>query len=144
MNLARTAALMLVLVFVITLLGSCGGDGNDKNKSATATQSAGQGSDGADEEIKLTLVAENTKFDKTTLEVPTGKDVTLTMENKDSVEHTFSLYQSADSTDPLFAGQKFPGPAILTYQFTAPETPGTYHFRCDIHPNAMNGDFVVK
>ena len=144
MNLARTGALMLVLVFVITLLGSCGGDGNDKNKSATATQSAGQGSDGADEEIKLTLVAENTKFDKTTLEAPAGKDVALTMENKDSIEHTFSLYPSADSKDPLFAGQRFAGPSFLTYGFTAPETPGTYHFQCDIHPNAMKGDFVVK
>ena len=144
MNLARTGALMLVLVFVITLLGSCGGDGNDKNKSATATQAAGQGSDGADEEIKLTLVAENTKFDKTTLEAPAGKDVALTMENKDSIEHTFSLYPSADSKDPLFAGQRFAGPSFLTYGFTAPETPGTYHFQCDIHPNAMKGDFVVK
>ena len=144
MNLARTAALMLVLVFVITLLGSCGGDGNDKNKSATATQSAGQGSDGAVEEIKLTLVAENTKFDKTTLEASAGKDVALTMENKDSIEHTFSLYPSADSKDPLFAGQRFAGPSFLTYGFTAPETPGTYHFQCDIHPNAMKGDFVVK
>ena len=144
MNLARTGALMLVLVFVITLLGSCGGDGNDKNKSATATQSAGQGSDGADEEIKLTLVAENTKFDKTTLEAPAGKDVALTMENKDSIEHTFSLYPLADSKDPLFAGQRFAGPSFLTYGFTAPETPGTYHFQCDIHPNAMKGDFVVK
>ena len=144
MNLARTGALMLVLVFVITLLGSCGGDGNDKNKSATATQAAGQGSDGADEEIKLTLVAENTKFDKTTLEAPAGKDVALTMENKDSIEHTFSLYPLADSKDPLFAGQRFAGPSFLTYGFTAPETPGTYHFQCDIHPNAMKGDFVVK
>ncbi len=144
MNLARTAALMLVLVFVITLLGSCGGGGNDKDKSATATQAAGQGSDGADEEIKLTLVAENTKFDKTTLEAPAGKDVALTMENKDSIEHTFSLYPSADSKDPLFAGQRFAGPSFLTYGFTAPETPGTYHFQCDIHPNAMKGDFVVK
>jgi len=139
---ARTTALILALVLVTTLLGGCGG-GDDNNKSSTATQST-SASDGAEDEVKLTLVAENTKFDKTTLEAPTGKDVTLTMENKDSVEHTFSLYQSADSTDPLFAGQKFPGPAILTYQFTAPETPGTYHFRCDIHPNAMNGDFVVK
>ena len=143
MNLARTAALMLVLVFVITLLGSCGGDGDDKSKSATATQSA-SASDGADDEVKLTLVAENTKFDKTTLDAPAGKDVALTMENKDSVEHTFSLYQSADSNDLLAGGEKFSGPSFLTYQFQAPETPGTYQFRCDIHPSAMNGDFIVK
>jgi plastocyanin len=142
MKLARTAALTLVFVFVVTLIGGCGGDGDDKSKSATATQSAS--SDGADDEVKLTLVAENTKFDKTTLEAPAGKDVALTMENKDSVEHTFSLYRSADSNDLLAGSEKFSGPSFLTYQFQAPETPGTYQFRCDIHPSAMNGDFIVK
>jgi plastocyanin len=143
MKLAHAAALIIVLVLVTTILGGCGGDSDDKNKSATATQSA-SASDGEDDEIKLTLVAENTKFDKTTLEAPAGKDVTLTMENKDSVDHTFSLYQTAASTEKLAGGQAFSGPAFLTYQFTAPETPGTYHFQCDIHPSAMKGDFVVK
>ena len=142
MKLARTAALMLVFVFVVTLIGGCGGDGDDKSKSATATQSAS--SDGADDEVKLTLVAEDTKFDKTTLEAPAGKDVALTMENKDSIEHTFALYETEAATSRLAGGQTFSGPAFLTYQFTAPETPGTYHFQCDIHPSAMNGDFVVK
>src|SRR5216117_261776 len=143
MKLARIAALILVLVFVTTILGGCGGDGDDKNKSATATQSA-SASDGEDDEAKLTLVAENTKFDKTTLEAPAGKDVALTMENKDSVDHTFTLYETEAATTTLAGGQAFSGPAFLTYQFTAPETPGTYYFRCDIHPTAMNGDFVVK
>ncbi len=143
MRIARIAALALLPVLITAVLAGCGGDDNDKNNSATATQQA-SASDGADEEVKLTLVAENTKFDKTTLEAPAGKDVALTMENKDSIEHTFSLYPSADSKDPLFAGQRFAGPSFLTYGFPAPETPGTYHFQCDIHPSAMKGDFVVK
>ncbi len=142
MKLARIAALALLAALVTVIFAACGGDG-DKDKSATATQS-GSSSDGGDDEVKLTLVAENTKFDKTSLEAPAGKVVILTMENKDSIEHTFSLYQSADSNAPLFAGQKFAGPSFLTYQFTAPDTPGTYHFQCDIHPSTMNGDFIVK
>ncbi len=141
MNFARTAALALLLALVSAFIAGCGGDGNDK--STTTTQSA-SASDDAEKEVNLTLVAENTKFDKTTLEAPAGKDVALTMENKDSIEHTFSLYPSADSKDPLFAGQRFAGPSFLTYGFTAPETPGTYHFQCDIHPSAMKGDFIVK
>ena len=91
-----------------------------------------------------TCQCDRTFHSSRTLEAPAGKDVALTMENKDSIEHTFSLYPSADSKDPLFAGQRFAGPSFLTYGFTAPETPGTYHFQCDIHPNAMKGDFVVK
>jgi len=143
MKLARTAALILALALTTTLLADCGGDGDDKNQSGTATQSS-SATEEADDEIKLTLVAENTKFDKTTLEAPAGKDVTLTMENKDSIEHTFALYETAAATARLAGGQTFSGPAFLTYQFTAPETPGTYHFQCDIHPSAMKGDFVVK
>src|SRR5438093_1528972 len=134
MKFARVAALALLPVLITAVLAACG-DGDDKNKSATATGSAAA-SEAADEEVKLTLVAQNTKFDKTTLEAPAGEDVALTMENKDSIEHTFSMYPSADSKDPLFAGQRFAGPSFLTYGFTAPETPGTYHFQCDIHPNA--------
>ena len=142
MKLARVAALAPLAVLVTVMFAACGGDG-DKDKSATATQS-GSPSDGADDEVKLTLVAENTKFDKTSLEASAGKDVTLTMENKDSIEHTFALYETKAATNRLAGGQTFSGPAFLTYQFTAPETPGTYHFQCDIHPNAMNGEFIVK
>ena len=142
MKFARVAALALLPVLITAVLAACG-DGDDKNKSATATGSAAA-SEAADEEVKLTLVAQNTKFDKTTLEAPAGEDVALTMENKDSIEHTFSLYETAGATEKLAGGQAFSGPAFLTYQFTAPETPGTYHFQCDIHPTAMNGDFVVK
>ena len=139
MNVVRTAALALLLALVSAFIAGCGGGDDDKS-----TQSAGPVSDGEDQEIKLTLVAENTKFDKTTLEARAGEDVALTMENKDSIEHSFALYESAAATERLAGGQTFPGPAFLTYQFPAPETAGTYHFRCDIHPTAMNGDFIVK
>src|SRR5262245_33746500 len=127
MKFARVVALALLPVGISAVLGACGGDNNDKNGPTSATQSVSE-SGGAEEEVKLTLVAQNTKFDKTTLEAPAGKDVTLTMENKDSIEHTFSLYETAGATGLLAGGQKFAGPAFLSYQFTAPETPGTYHF----------------
>lgn len=36
------------------------------------------------------------------------------------------------------------GPATTTYTFTAPSTPGTYFFRCDVHPTVMTGQFIVQ
>jgi len=33
--------------------------------------------------------------------------------------------------------------ATTTYTFTAPSTPGTYFFRCDVHPETMTGQFIV-
>jgi plastocyanin len=137
MNCARTAPLIAALVIVTALLAGCGGDDNGGGGSATATTNAEEG-------VQLQIVAENTKFDKSSLQVPAGAEVTVTMDNRDSLEHSFSLYPSADSNDPLFAGPRFEGPSFLTYEFTAPETPGTYQFRCDVHPQAMRGDFIVK
>ena len=33
-------------------------------------------------------------------------------------------------------------PVKITYVFTAPAIPGTYYFRCDLHPS-MQGQFIV-
>jgi plastocyanin len=137
MSRARTVSLIAAVV-VAALLAACGGNGNGGGGSS-ATQTVDE-----EEGVQLKLVAENTKFDQSSLQAPAGADVALTLENKDTVEHTFSLYPSADSNEPLFAGPRFGGPSFLTYQFTAPETPGTYHFRCDVHPQLMQGDFIVK
>ena len=41
-------------------------------------------------------------------------------------------------------GDTITGPATTTYTFTAPDEAGTYYFRCDVHPEQMNGDFVVQ
>ncbi|HVN74616.1 MAG TPA: hypothetical protein VMT44_08495 [Methanoregula sp.] len=35
-------------------------------------------------------------------------------------------------------------PFTGVYRFTAPETPGTYYFRCDVQPSVMNGEFIVR
>jgi plastocyanin len=32
----------------------------------------------------------------------------------------------------------------MTYEFDAPEEPGAYFFRCDVHPTAMTGTFRVE
>jgi plastocyanin len=136
MKCARTASLILALVFATALVVACGGDGNGDGGGPTATD--------GEEGVQIQLVAENTKFDKSSLQAPIAADVAVTMENKDTVEHTFSLYPSADSNEAIFAGPPFPGPSFLTYEFQAPETPGTYQFRCDVHPQAMTGDFIVR
>jgi hypothetical protein len=33
---------------------------------------------------------------------------------------------------------------VDTEKFTAPSTPGTYYFHCDVHPDQMNGTFIVQ
>jgi len=135
------AALMGAAVF----LAACGDDdddgtGGEPTGTAAATTDEGDGA----EEVELELTAENVQFDKDTLDAQAGAEVSLTLDNKDTVEHSFALYESEGSADELFEGQRFAGPSSLIYQFTAPADPGTYHFQCDVHPAAMQGDFVVQ
>ena len=50
----------------------------------------------------------------------------------------------SDSADEMiYEGRVFNGVKTVRYDFQAPEQPGTYFFRCDVHPVAMVGDFIV-
>jgi plastocyanin len=89
------------------------------------------------------LTAQNVAFDKTTISVPAGASVTINFNNMDSVPHNFALYTDSSASTAIFQGQIITGPAIATYQFTAPSAPGTYFFRCDVHTTIMTGSFIV-
>jgi plastocyanin len=58
--------------------------------------------------------------------------------------HNFAAYTDQTANNVIFQGQIVTGPATATYNFTAPSTPGTYFFRCDIHPTQMTGQFIVQ
>ena len=146
MKYLMTVALRLALVTTVVLFLACGDDdGGEGPVDASLSQGATSPTNGASgEEIELELTVENTEFDKNRLKAPAGSEVSLTLNNQDSVEHNFSLYESEDSDDGLFEGPLLPGPAFLIYQFTAPEGPGTYRFQCDVHPDVMKGEFIVE
>ena len=91
------------------------------------------------------LSAKNIAFDKSTITVPAGADVTVNFDNEDDgIPHNFAVYTDSSATDTIFSGETITGPDTTTYTFTAPSDPGTYYFRCDVHPEQMNGDFVVQ
>ncbi len=80
-----------------------------------------------------------------TITVPHGAQVTINFNNMDSgVIHNFSVYTNASATQAIFTGQMVTGPGTMTYNFTAPAAPGTYFFRCDVHPTIMTGQFIVQ
>jgi plastocyanin len=89
----------------------------------------------------VTLVAQNVAFDSDAITLPAEEDVTLTLDNQDSLPHNLSLYETeadADGQDEaLFQGDNVDGGASIDYEFAAPP-PGEYVFQCDIHP-AMRG-----
>lgn len=93
----------------------------------------------------VAISAQNMKFDRSTITVPARAQVTITFNNLDSgMPHTFSVYTDSSASTPIFQGQSVTGPATTTYTFTAPNTPGTYFSRCDVHPTLMTGQFIVQ
>ncbi len=82
-------------------------------------------------------------FDMTTITVPAGAAVTMNFSNKDVVPHDFALYTDSTAVTVIYKSDTVAGSSSKTYTFNAPTTPGTYYFRCDIHPLAMKGSFVV-
>ncbi|HDR73782.1 MAG TPA: hypothetical protein ENN85_07720 [Methanoculleus sp.] len=107
----------------------------------TATPSP---TNGGGQSVTIDLVAENVAFDTGTLTVPSGAEVTVSFDNRDSVPHNLAVYETVSADNPVFVGEIFSGPAQMTYTFTAPGEPGIYFFRCDVHPQQMTGDFIVE
>jgi predicted lipoprotein with Yx(FWY)xxD motif/plastocyanin len=94
--------------------------------------------------VTLDLIARSIAFDRTSITVPAGASVTINFSNQDSgIPHNFALYTDSSAATPLFVGQTISGTASISYKFTAPTAPGTYFFRCDVHPATMTGSFIV-
>lgn len=86
------------------------------------------------------------KFDKDTITVKAGSQVTLKFTNKASgVPHNWSAYTDSTASEPI-PGAKTEictGSCEKEITFTAPDQPGNYFFRCDVH-NSMKGTLVVE
>jgi cytochrome c oxidase subunit 2 len=82
----------------------------------------------------LEVAAENSVFDKDTLEAPAGEPFTIEFNNRDvGVLHNVAIYTERTARESVFVGDIFPGPEVRNYQISALEV-GQYFFRCDVHP----------
>jgi plastocyanin len=108
--------------------------------SATSSQAGVSVAQGA----TVGLIAKNIAYNRSTITVPAGANVTVNFDNQDSgIPHNFAVYETSAAQSAIFKGEIITGPAKTTYTFTAPSKPGTYFFRCDVHPTQMTGQFVV-
>lgn len=94
--------------------------------------------------VTVDLKAKNVAFDKNSITVPAGARVTMNFDNQESIPHNFALYDSPQAQKAIFVGEVITGPRTIVYTFDAPTEPGTYFFRCDIHPMTMTGQFIVQ
>ena len=94
--------------------------------------------------VTINLAAQNVAFNTNSITVAAGASITVNFNNMDSVPHNFAVYTNSTATTIIFQGAVITGPTTTTYKFTAPTTPGTYFFRCDVHPTIMTGTFIVQ
>jgi plastocyanin len=138
--------LILISVLVLVSLAACTSSqaSSTTTSNSNMTTSTSPGSTTV-QRVTIDLAAEHFAFDKSTISVPIGAIVTVNFNNKDSgIPHNFAVYNDSSASQTIFKGQNITGPATTTYTFTAPSTPGTYFFRCDVHPTQMTGSFIVQ
>lgn len=115
--------------------------------SSTTTTSSGSGTSSTSckpSGTTLELSAQNATFDTDCLAAPAGKPFTIVFDNTDpGVPHNVAIYTDSSASTVLFKGDVVSGPLKVTYHVDALD-PGTYYFRCDVHPTTMTGTFVVK
>jgi plastocyanin len=129
-------ALSLVIAPACTTEPDSPADGNGSTDNGTTVEPP------AGPAVSETLSAESIAFDTGEIAVPAGADVTITFNNNDAVTHNLAVYQTSNAAEIIFRGEIIPRGAI-DYRFDAPSEPGTYFFRCDVHPTFMTGEFVV-
>ncbi len=85
-------------------------------------------------------------FDKKEISVKSGGRVRVRLSNQDvAVLHNIAFYKSSTeltAVAPGSIGTIFTGPGVDDTAFDVP-APGSYFFRCDVHPTTMTGTFTV-
>jgi plastocyanin len=152
-NMASLVKWLVILVLALTVLGAtaCSSSSNPATSSAPTVTgpntglitNPGSGTPSA-ASVTINVSAKNMAFDTNTISVLPGAKVTLIFTNNDSgIRHNVAVYFDSTAAKSIFVGQIITGVNSVTYNFTAPTAPGTYFFRCDIHPTAMTGQFIV-
>lgn len=88
----------------------------------------------------VAIVASGMAFDRAELLVQADQAFALLFENRESAPHNIAILDPG-SGQSIYAGEVFGGQDSRTYAVPAIR-PGTYQFRCDVHPD-MAGTLVA-
>ena len=135
---------LLVIAFVVSWVALYGGAQLVKQDKVAAAESGGGAGPGPGP-VSVTIIAQNLAFDLDRLVANAGSEFNVTLDNRDAgVPHNIAFYTDRSGSQAILVGELITGPATETVTFTAPASPGTYFFRCDVHPDTMTGAFIVQ
>ena len=92
-------------------------------------------------EADVTVTAQGNVFDPKDIRVTAGEPFQLFFRNLDGAPHNVAIYTDATAADDIYVGEVITD-AVTLYEIPAIE-PGTYPFRCDVHPD-MVGNVVAE
>jgi plastocyanin len=133
----RRGALLMstaALAFALLACSPSASDSSDGGSGGGATVSVVDGA--------VAITANNLEFDASTIEAPAGEAFTITFTNAESQPHNVSVY-SEEGGETIVEGDIITGPDETTEVAVDALEPGTYYFRCDVHPD-MEGTIVVS
>jgi plastocyanin len=134
MHARRWAAVCVAVLGIALLAAGCGGSSGSGGSSDTAAPAttAAAGGGGGD---KVSLTAKGIAWSQTQLNLPAGKQVTVAVDNQDSVEHNFT-FKDASANKDVEGGES------AEISFMSPAA-GSYQFFCKYHPSQMKGTVTV-
>jgi plastocyanin len=109
--------------------------------SAGSSGSSGQPVAPSIDPDALTIAADDLAFSTRTMSAPADEPFQIAFDNRESAPHNVAIYGDESATEKVFGSDPFGGPAVVTYDVPA-LAPGSYFFRCDVHPD-MAGELTV-
>jgi plastocyanin len=135
---------------VLVLAGfACGGNGDGPADGAATPAPAREATPAPartwapsdqDEIERYTIEAKDFAFEPSHLDVDLGFSQ-IFFTNLDAVQHTLNVYDDAEYRQPL-AGAAASG--TIPFILVLFRREGTYYFRCEIHPEQMQGTIEAK
>jgi plastocyanin len=134
----RILAIALIAILALSAV-ACGGD--DDGSDGTPTDGPTPTIEG-EQPVAPVVVIEGLSYSPSEFGIAAGEEATITIENTDSRDHTFTLYLDEQFTEAQGNGITLSeGDTVsLIDTFDA----GTYYFRCEFHPTQMQGSFTAQ
>jgi plastocyanin len=92
-------------------------------------------------EADVTITADALAFDTDMVRLEAGEGRTIRLVNLEDPPHNVAIYVDESASRSLFVGELIS--RTSTVYRLPPLEPGTYHFRCDLHPE-MKGSLLVE
>lgn len=134
----RFFAVVLMTILALSAI-ACGDDDDGDGATTDGPTATIEG----EQFVPPIVVIEGLSFNPSEFAFPASEAATITVENTDARDHTFTLYLDEEFTEAQGDAITLSEGDSVSIQDAFP-TPRKYYFRCEFHPVQMQGSFTVQ